>query len=224
VLEFGIGSSFVSKRTDSFRKLFLLTARGIGIHTIDTAQQYGPAEEVIGRLLPTGYQVITKIGLSREVTKATPSDTRWSTHYSPSRLEEEINNSLQRLKRGKVFALLLHSITNDYDFSHHIETLNKLKLEGKVEKIGFSVDKGDILSNKSSWADVIEVHVSLLKTLVPVEGQTILVHGVYRDGQEQLLKEFLLDYPEIRVIVLLGTKKIRRLFLSVIKSKTKLRR
>ena len=114
---------------------------------------------------------------------------------------------------------MLHAISGDFDFTSHVEVLNNLKQLGKVEYIGFSVDVNDYLLDDSSWADLIEVHVSFLDTIKVNNDQILIVNGVFRESNEKKFINFAKSHPDIRIILLLGTHRITRLVWQGVKFK-----
>lgn len=107
-----------------------------GIARIDTAKQYGTAEDVVGHFFGT-----------REVRR---EDIFLSTKFQPNRLDEvnvkdyyavfkeEIQHQLERLHTDYIDAYLLHSARYVYD-DEILEALYHLKQDGYTRYVGVSV-------------------------------------------------------------------------------------
>ena len=105
-------------------------ARSVGIDSLDTAIDYGTSETLLGNLGVDDYRIITKLPGMNESKKEIHSQIR-----------EHILRSLRNLKIQKLYGLLLHRpdellspIASDL-----WKTLNYLKEEGLVKKIGYSI-------------------------------------------------------------------------------------
>lgn len=128
------------------------------IDTLDTAHLYGSSERIVGEILaglpPDIFKIITKLpGIkTQKISKETIIE-----------LEKSFNESLTRLKKDKIYGLLLHSgkdlllegggILQDYLF--------KLKQSGKVKKIGISVYSPDELAQILEVIDIDIVQLPL---------------------------------------------------------------
>ncbi|MDD6193881.1 MAG: aldo/keto reductase [Lachnospiraceae bacterium] len=107
-----------------------------GISRIDTAKQYGTAEDVVGHFFQT-----------REVNR---DDIFLSTKFQPNRLDDvnakdyyrvlkdEIQQQLRRLHTDYIDAYLLHSARYVFD-DEILEALYRLKQEGYARYVGVSV-------------------------------------------------------------------------------------
>jgi aryl-alcohol dehydrogenase-like predicted oxidoreductase len=96
-----------------------------GIDTLDTASRYGNSEQVLGDAGVDDYQIVTK-------TVSLRSDV--------NRVIKGFYQSLEKLNQKAVDGLLIHDINevNDKEFNSLFESLNELKQQGLVNKIGFS--------------------------------------------------------------------------------------
>ena len=217
MLDICLGSGFLGRIFTLEKKVFLLFARSLGITFFDTAQQYGPAEAIIGATTSTRCRIITKIGLSSSVTTSLDSRSRWEVHYPASVLQIELKSSLERLRREKCYGVLLHCISDDFNFINHISELQKLKALGMVDKIGFSVDASDNLPLNTDWADIIQIHVSLLSQVQTHPHQILMVNGIFRGSAEKPFLEFCRLNPKIRLMMILGTHRFTRIVWQVLK-------
>jgi aryl-alcohol dehydrogenase-like predicted oxidoreductase len=123
----------------------LLYAFEQGVNFVDTAQLYGlgHSETVIGEALRrwTGHKVYV-------ATKAQP--TVWPDpdldgalmrgRYPAWHLRENVDNSLRRLGVERIDLFQLHCwIADGVGALDWLETLNELRLEGKIDQIGVSI-------------------------------------------------------------------------------------
>jgi aryl-alcohol dehydrogenase-like predicted oxidoreductase len=217
MLDICLGSGFLARFFTIEKKFFLLIARLLGLRFFDTAQQYGPAEEILGATTSARCRIITKIGLSASVTTSLDSRTRWEDHYPASALRIELMASLERLRRNKCYGLLLHCISDDFDFTNHISELQKLKALGLVDNIGFSVDAHQKLPSNTDWADIIQIHVSLLSQVSTNSHQILMINGIFRGSAEKTFLEFCRLNPKKRLMMILGTHRFSRIVWQVLK-------
>lgn len=106
----------------------LKAAVDAGITFIDTAEAYGGgySEEVIGRALAKRRGDITL------ATKVSP------TNLAPADLRASCEASLSRLQTDYVDLYQIHWPTDDVDPDAVVETLSKLRDEGKIRYVGVS--------------------------------------------------------------------------------------
>lgn len=99
----------------------LREAKLSGINTLDTSSAYGNAEEVLGVCCTNGFKVISKYPKCRES------------------VFERFNSSLGRIKTDKLYGYLLHHFDVYKEDQSVWNAFLKLRDEGRVEKIGFSL-------------------------------------------------------------------------------------
>jgi aryl-alcohol dehydrogenase-like predicted oxidoreductase len=149
VSEIGLGAWQVGGRwgriDDNESVLTLLHAFERGVNYVDTAQSYGNghSEEIIGKALRqwtgTKIYVATKV---QPVRWPSPDDhnPQMRGRYPPWYLREEVEGCLRRLGLERPDLLQLHcwmpAGIQELDW---LETLNALRLEGKVDRIGVSL-------------------------------------------------------------------------------------
>ena len=109
----------------------------LGINFIDTADSYGPnvSEELIAEALhpyPKGLVIATKGGWERV------GPGQWIHNASPKHLEEAVDGSLKRLKVERIDVYQLHVPDPAVSFTASMETLEKLREQGKIRNIGLS--------------------------------------------------------------------------------------
>lgn len=128
-LPYGINNSSGIPLDVEIKKIFLV-ARNAGIKYLDTAINYGNAEEKIGSLSGGGFNVITKLPAFPE-----------NTGYTDSWLNQTIDESLVHLNSKKIYGLLLHRPLQLLEKcgAHFYNGLQQLKENNKVQHIGISI-------------------------------------------------------------------------------------
>jgi len=112
-------------------------AAELGVNFIDTADSYGPnvSEELIAEALhpyPKGLVIATKGGWERV------GPGKWTHNASPKHLEEAVNGSLRRLKLEMIDVYQLHVPDPAVSFQASVETLEKLREQGKIRHVALS--------------------------------------------------------------------------------------
>ncbi len=123
-----------------------------GIDTLDTAYGYGNSEEVIGKSLGNlhiDFNIISKYPLT--------DDKKVS-------LIDVFHESIKRLKIDTLYGYMFHNYQAFEKNPDNIEILYKLRYEGLIKKIGFSLyytkELDTILNNKIKF-DLIQIPYSL---------------------------------------------------------------
>jgi aryl-alcohol dehydrogenase-like predicted oxidoreductase len=123
----------------------LLYAFERGINFVDTAQMYGRghSETIVGEALKQWrgdrIYVATKV---QPTAWPSPDEDRpeMRGRYPPNYLRQAVDASLERLKVERIDLLQLHCWFPDgVTTLDWLETLNVLRLEGKIDKIGVSI-------------------------------------------------------------------------------------
>ncbi len=109
----------------------------LGVDFIDTADSYGPnvSEELIAQALfpyPTGLVIATKVGWTRHGPGV------WQHNASPAHIQEAIEGSLKRLRLERIDVYQLHVPDPAVSFDASMETLARLKEQGKIRHVGLS--------------------------------------------------------------------------------------
>jgi aryl-alcohol dehydrogenase-like predicted oxidoreductase len=109
----------------------------LGVNFIDTADSYGPnvSEELIAEALspyPKGLVIATKGGWERV------GPGQWIHNASPKHLEEAVEGSLKRLKLDRIDVYQLHIPDPAVSFDASMETLEKLRQNGKIRHLALS--------------------------------------------------------------------------------------
>lgn len=146
-VQFGMayGISNESGQTSALEvKRILNTASKYNISFIDTASAYGNAETVLGDNDLNGFKVISKY--------MPPSES--------NDINEQFNGSIEKLKTGSLYGYLAHRPLDLLKNKEQWSQLNKLKEEGKVEKIGYSLNQPNELEqllDNEMFPDLIQV-------------------------------------------------------------------
>ena len=136
-MPYGVANSVGKVAKDEVAKI-LEEGRSGGITWLDTAISYGSSEAVLGELDVADFKVITKLP---------PFPSECNNHYGW--VTAQVEGSIERLKVPKLEVLLLHdskSLRGKFG-SNFLDSLQAVKLSGKVRKIGISIydpeDLGD---------------------------------------------------------------------------------
>ncbi|MEW2548312.1 aldo/keto reductase [Streptomyces sp. NPDC047002] len=127
-----------------------LAARGIldraaelGVTLIDTADVYGPSEEILGRALKgrrDAFVVATKFGIVPP-TDTTPGRIDGTRAY----LRGQVEQSLRRLGTDHIDLYYAHRIDPTTPIEDTVEAMAELVAEGKVRHLGLSEAGADTL-------------------------------------------------------------------------------
>jgi pyridoxine 4-dehydrogenase len=125
----------------------------LGVNLIDTADSYGPhiSEELIAEALfpyPPGLVIATKGGWNR------PGPNQWTHDATPSHLREAVEGSLKRLRLDRIDVYQLHIPDPVVSFDASVETLARLRDEGKIRLVGLS--------------NVTQEHIERASRIVPI--------------------------------------------------------
>src|SRR5271166_2395111 len=131
----------------------LRRAVALDVNFIDTADSYGPhtSEELIAEALfpyPAGLVIATKGGWNR------PGPNQWTHNATPSHLREAVEGSLKRLRVECIDVYQLHIPDPVVSFDASVETLARLRDEGKIRLVGLS--------------NVTQEHIERARRIVPI--------------------------------------------------------
>jgi aryl-alcohol dehydrogenase-like predicted oxidoreductase len=107
------------------------------VNFIDTADSYGPyvSEELIAEALapyPPGLVIATKGGWERV------GPGQWIHNASPTHLQAALEGSLKRLRLERIEVYQLHIPDPAVSFDASMETLARLREQGKIRHVGLS--------------------------------------------------------------------------------------
>ena len=147
----------------------------LGVNLIDTADSYGPgtSEELIAEALhpyPAGLVVATKGGWER------PGPAKWTHNASPKHLAEALEGSLKRLRLERIDVYQLHVPDPAVSYEASVETLAKLKEQGKIRHVALS--------------NVTREHIERARAIVPI----VSVQNRYSFADRE--SDFIVDHCE----------------------------
>ncbi|HZQ43327.1 MAG TPA: aldo/keto reductase [Acidobacteriaceae bacterium] len=145
------------------------------VNLIDTADSYGPyiSEELIAEALhpyPAGLVIATKGGWERV------GPGKWTHNASPRHLAEALEGSLRRLKLDRIDIYQLHVPDPAVSFEASIETLARLRTEGKIRHVALS--------------NVTREHIQRAQKIVPI----VSVQNRYSFADRE--SDFIVDFCE----------------------------
>jgi aryl-alcohol dehydrogenase-like predicted oxidoreductase len=151
----------------------------LGVNFIDTADSYGPnvSEELIAEALapyPAGLVIASKAGWVRH------GPGIWQHNASPAHLEEAVAGTLKRLRLERIDVFQLHVPDPAVSFDASMETLAKLREQGKIRHVALS--------------NVTLEHVERARKIVPI----VSVQNRYSFSDREW--DFLVDYCEANAI------------------------
>jgi pyridoxine 4-dehydrogenase len=128
----------------------------LGINFIDTADSYGPeiSEQLIAEALfpyPQGLVIATKGGYVR------PGPDKWVPDGRPEHLRAALEGSLKRLRLDRVDLYQFHTPDPQVPFERSLETLARLRDEGKIRHIGLSNVDADQLERARGIVPIVSV-------------------------------------------------------------------
>src|ERR1700744_1578858 len=147
----------------------------LNVNLIDTADSYGPnvSEELIAEALfpyPTRLVIATKGGWERV------GPGQWTQNASPKHLAEALEGSLKRLKLDRIDIYQLHIPDPAVSFEASVETLARLRSEGKIRHVALS--------------NVTKEHIQRAQKIVPI----VSVQNRYSFADRE--SDFIVDYCE----------------------------
>lgn len=147
----------------------------LGVNFIDTADSYGPYvnEELIAEALfphPKGLVIATKGGWNR------PGPNQWTHDATPAHLHDAVEGSLKRLRLERIDVYQLHIPDPIVSFDASVESLAKLREEGKIRLIGLS--------------NVTREHIERARKIVPI----VSVQNRYSFADREW--DYVVDYCE----------------------------
>jgi len=133
------------------------------IEVLDTASAYGESEERLGQNDLSGFKLVTKV-----------SAVEKSHHLNLSGINNQLNDSLQRLNTSHVYGLLIHDprvLVGDYGKSIW-KNMISLRERGLVRKIGYSVyDLNELaVLVKSYRPEIVQLPLSIADRRFALDG------------------------------------------------------
>ena len=154
----------------------------LGVNFIDTADSYGPdvSEELIAEALypyPAGLVIASKAGWQRV------GPGQWTHNASPAHLEQALHGVLKRLRIDRIEIFQLHIPDPAVSFDASMETLARLREQGKIHHVALS--------------NVTLEHLERARKIVPI----VSVQNRYSFSDREW--DFLLDHCEANGIAFL---------------------
>jgi len=174
-LEYGVSSDHGQVRSEELKRI-LSYALSNNIKILDTAPSYGNCEEVLGKNRIFNFKIVTK---TRHFNKASISsdDTKF--------LKKDFFNSLEKLKKESVYALLIHNAEDllKPNSEKILKTLEELKKSKKIVKIGVSVyDLEQLESILNNFEiDIVQLPFNILDKRMIDSG---MLKSLYNNGIE----------------------------------------
>ena len=152
----------------------------LDVNCIDTADSYGPnvSEELIAEALwpyPKGLVIGTKAGWERHGPGV------WQHNAAPRHIQEAIEGSLRRLRLERIDVYQLHIPDPATSFDASMESLARLREQGKVRHVGLS--------------NVTLEHLERARKIVPI----VSVQNRYSFSDREW--DYLLDHCQAHGIV-----------------------
>ncbi len=144
-LDYGISNKNGKIIQDEVNSI-LSFAHSNGINILDTASAYGDSETVLGTAiqeLDIPFNIVTKYPANQSM-----SPLCW------------IDKSLQFLNKKKIYGYLFHSYATFQEHPEYLEDFIKLKEDGRIEKIGFSLYyplEAEYIINNNIPCDIVQV-------------------------------------------------------------------
>ena len=147
----------------------------LDVNFIDTADSYGPnvSEELIAEALfpyPKGLAIATKGGWDR------PGPGQWTHNATPAHLRQAVEGSLKRLRLDRIDVYQLHHPDPVVSFDASVETLARLRDEGKIRLVALS--------------NVTREHIERARKIVPI----VSVQNRYSFADREW--DYVVDYCE----------------------------
>lgn len=149
-------------------------ARRIGMDLIDTSPYYGEAQRMIGGLRASNAFKI--------VSKTVAIEAPVITADNASVVRKDLLLSLKTLKKNNIYGLIVHRVTDirKKGAQHLFNTLQAIKDDGLVEKIGVSIYTEEDAEIAMSLADL-----DILQAPISLFDQTLIRSGALRKFQSK---------------------------------------
>lgn len=161
-LDYGIANEAGQVKCAEVEQI-LSEAKKNGIDMLDTAIAYGTSEEALGKVGVDGFRMVTKLPSLPAKQGDIP---RW--------VRGQVEASLKRLRREKLYGLLLHRPQDllGLNGAQLIRALTDLKNDGFVNKIGVSIyspDELDMVFSKIK-IDLVQAPLSVVDRRLQFSG------------------------------------------------------
>ena len=203
--EYGIANTTGKVSKEEAFKIFDY-AKQAGICYLDTAFAYGDSESIIGEYLkenPSEFKIASKLPCIEQ--------------FSPGKVEEILAESLSRMGLKKIYGYLLHRVSDILLSDNIWDSMVRLKNDGQIEKIGFSLyslDELVLLLDEGLDFDIIQVPYSIFdqrfevyfpelkRRGIEVYGRSVFLQGLYFLPLDKFNDQF--DSVKERIVKLTG--------------------
>lgn len=147
-IQYGISNTHGVPSDSELESIFSVASE-LGIQQLDTAKAYGNAEERIGQLSNSKFDIITK----------------FPNLDSEKDLELALSESLQKLNVSFIYGYLVHNADVLIQNPSLWEVLLEAKKEGKIKKIGYSLyttEQLERLLDLNCIPDLVQLPYSIL--------------------------------------------------------------
>ena len=194
-LKYGINNSLGIPKQAEISKIFKI-ANCERIEMLDTAHVYGDSEFKIGECSDGNFNVFTK----------------FSNVKSEEELINEFKLSLNNLRTDKLYGYMAHSADTLIQTPKLWSALQKLKSEGKIQKIGFSLYSPEQLVKLLEIdliPDFVQLPYSLLdkkfdflfpklkKMGIEIHARSVFLQGLYFMNPEKIASNLLPLKPQL---------------------------
>ena len=165
-VQFGLSYGIANEQgqvTEPEGQRILSRAHEQGIELVDTAIGYGESEVTLGKIGVERFQIVTKL-----------PPVRGNALDVAAWLDEQVADSLSRLRLSSLYGLLLHRSENlKGELGQHlVEGLQRLKARGIVQKIGVSIYDPSELDyvTQAIAVDLVQAPLNLVDRRLEVSG------------------------------------------------------
>lgn len=160
--KYGISNSSGTVPYNEVEKI-LLTAKDTGIKMLDTANDYGESETILGSIGVSEFEIISKL----QILEGDSIDEGF--------IEEKITFTLKKLRINSLYGLLIHNVD-----SIKMENINKIldllsiyKKRKIIKKIGISVYSPNIIDNLigSHNFDIVQAPINIFDRQMNTDGR-----------------------------------------------------
>lgn len=186
-MDYGV-SNTKGKTPDIEVSKILEYAKKEGLLYIDTAEAYGCSEEVLGRNDLSGFRIISK----------------FLPQNNQSSIRDSLAKSLKNLQQNNLYGYLAHRPQTVLENPKQWDELIRTKEQGKVKKIGFSLNEPKeltMLLKKKMIPDIVQVPYNFLdnrfrETLIELKDLGCEIHSrsSFLQGIFFMKKESLSEY------------------------------
>lgn len=195
-VQFGMNYGICGQKKPSLEEAcdMLEYAVNNGVLRIDTAKQYGVAEDVVGYFLKNRSVNRNDIFLSTKLQPNILDGVEPHNYYLT--IKKEIIEQLKRLNTEYVDAYLLHSARYVYN-DEMLEALQRVKKEGYARMVGVSVYETDEAKTgiKSELVDYLQMPYSIFDQRMQNEGvfqEAIEVNNTIMDTRSAFVQGLIL--------------------------------